>query len=184
MTSDALTPAHVAFISACTTGSSSVSPLALWEHGAFRPTQYTSPRGLEYVRGLRMVQRGVMVNGEIFTAKPGSALQPVCVHQRPCPPLTFLNPVSAPNTDHGCNLKSQLTPSVCLSALLLPFSLVSSSLPLVGVVIYVGPYDGLLGPCHPSDLISNPCSLPTHIAPSFSSVIPHIWLQERTQGGF
>lgn len=68
----------------------------------------------------------------------------------------------SPNTDHGCNLKSQLTPSVCLAALLLTFSLLFSILPLLGLVIYVGPYDGFLCPCHLSNLISSPCSLPTH----------------------
>lgn len=66
------------------------------------------------------------------------------------------------STDHGCNLKSQLTPSVCLSALLLTFSLLSSTLLLVGLVIYVGPYDGFSCPCHLADLISSPGSLPTH----------------------
>lgn len=64
--------------------------------------------------------------------------------------------------DHGCNSKSQLAPSVCLPALLLTFSLLFSTLPPVVLVIYVGKSDGLLCPCHPSDLISSPCSLLKH----------------------
>lgn len=73
----------------------------------------------------------------------------------------FWNPCLSPISDHGCNSKSQLTPSICLSALLLTFSLLFSTLPLVGLVIYVGLYDGLSCPCHLSNLISSPCSLPT-----------------------
>lgn len=102
------------------------------------------------------------MDGRIFTAKPGSALQSICACQRSCPPLTFLNPVSDHNTDHSCNLKNRFTPSVYLTSLLLTFSLLFSSLPLVGLVIYIRLYDGLSCSCHLSDLITNAPSSHTH----------------------